>query len=199
MKRIFRTLTMTLVACTMLAGTTACFMSNGGALGAGIGSSIGALIGGSTGTIIGAGVGSVVGAGVGAAVDTNTGNKTDNQKKRLEKQLAYANIEETTAAAVDTDTVAAVDAYALIGNKMDKLKRELEEQLTNAKIEETTGANCLKANTDTAVYRFTDNMSLSERISTERAKRVRAQNCRKGIYISANKDMIEKAENGTLK
>ena len=101
MKKIFKTLTMALVAGSMLVGTTACNMSNtgkgaliGGGGGAGLGAGIGALIGGGKGAAIGAGVGAAVGAGAGALI----GNKMDKQKKELEEQLANANVEETTDA-----------------------------------------------------------------------------------------------------
>lgn len=232
MKKIFKTLTMALVAGSMLVGTTACNMSNtgkgaliGGGGGAGLGAGIGALIGGGKGAAIGAGVGAAVGAGAGALI----GNKMDKQKKELEEQLANANVEETT----DANGLKAIKVTFEGGILFPTNGTTIS---ASAKNELTKFANSLKSNpdTDVYVYGFTDNtgkMAVNERISTERAKSVltylvnqgvassrvtsqgiamsdyvasnetaesRAQNRRVEIYISANKDMIEKAENGTL-
>ncbi len=232
--KLFKSLGLALIACSLLIGQTSCNMSNTGkgtligvGGGAGVGAGIGALIGGSKGAAIGAAIGAGVGAGAGALI----GKKMDDQKKKLEAELAEkAKIEETT----DSNGLKAIKVTFEGGILFPTNGYTLN---TNVKKELTNFATSLKENpdTDVKIIGYTDNtgkLAFNTKLSKERAGSVlnflegqgvaadrlsslgvpmadyiadnstaagRAQNRRVEIYISANKTMIEKAENGTLK
>lgn len=231
--KVAKILCVSLIAGTMLIGSTGCGINNtgkgalfgtagGGALGAGIG----ALIGGGKGAAIGAAVGAGVGAGAGALI----GHKMDKQQKELAEQLGnQAKVEQTT----DQNGLQAIKVTFEGGILFPTGKYTLNN---SAKTDLTKFAASLRENPDTKVqiYGFTDNtgsFAVNEKLSGERAGAVlsylanqgvapdrlssqgipmadyvatnetaegRAQNRRVEIYISADKAMIEKAENGTL-
>lgn len=232
--KIFRILAISLVAGSLLAGTTGCssFTNTGkGALiggggGAALGAGLGALIGGGKGAAIGSAIGAGVGAGAGALI----GKKMDKQKAELEKQLAEQATVETVT---DQNGLQAIrvtfDGGILFPTNGTTLSAHAKEDLTSF-------ATSLIQNPETnvQVFGYTDNtgsMAVNQRVADGRADAVRnylvnsgvassritaqgipmadyvasndtpegrAQNRRVAVYITANEQMIQQAEAGTL-
>lgn len=233
--KLFKGLTIGVLAAGMLIGECGCSSLNntgkgaliGGGGGAALGAGLGAIIGGGKGAGIGSAIGAAVGAGAGALI----GNKMDKQQKQLEEQLGnQAKVEEIT----DQNGLQAIkvtfDGGILFGTNKYNLSPQAQSDLVRF-------AASLKDNPDTNVqiYGYTDNtgtFAVNEKLSNERAASVlsylancgvsstrmtaqgvpmadyiasndtpagRAQNRRVEIYITASKEMIQKAENGTLK
>lgn len=233
--KLFKGLTIGVLAAGMLIGECGCSSLNntgkgaliGGGGGAALGAGLGAIIGGGKGAGIGSAIGAAVGAGAGALI----GNKMDKQQKQLEQQLGdQAKVEQTT----DQNGLQAIkvtfDGGILFGTNKYNLSPQAQSDLVRF-------AASLKDNPDTNVqiYGYTDStgtFAVNEKLSNERAASVlsylancgvsstrmtaqgvpmadyiasndtpagRAQNRRVEIYITASKEMIQKAENGTLK
>ncbi len=146
----------------------------GGALGAGIG----ALIGGGKGAAIGAGVGAAVGAGAGALI----GNKMDKQKAELERELANAQVQETT----DANGLKAIKVTFPGGILFQTGKWAIN---ATAQQELRDFAASLKANnlTDVRIFGYTDNtgsMAANEKVSTNRANAVEQFLANQGVAAS---------------
>lgn len=185
MKTIFKTLSVSLLATSMLIGGTACSsMTNtgkgaliGGGGGTALGAGLGALIGGGKGAGIGAGIGAALGAGVGALV----GNNMDKQKKELQAQLGnQAKVEETT------DTTTGLKAIRVTfdgGILFPTGKYTLSQQ---AKTDLTGFAANLRQhpNTNVEILGFTDNtgsFAVNEKLSNERADAVLSYLANSGV------------------
>ena len=197
----------------------------GGAGGALIGAGVGALIGHGKGAAIGAAVGGTVGAGTGLII----GKKMDKQKAELEKiegakvetvtdannlQAIKVTFEsgilfKTGKSDLNTTSKDALSKFAA------SLKETPETDITIYGHTDNTGARELnqKLSNDRAlsVSKFlADNGVLNNRMTTEgkafdepvadnTTAEGRALNRRVEIYITANKEMIQQAEDGTLK
>ena len=212
-----RALTLTLCAGMLLSASTSCTslkntwngMSQtgqgataGGAAGAAAGAGIGAIIGGGKGTWIGALVGSALGAGTGALI----GNSMDRQKKQLEEQLA--SVKELESKRDTTYIVETVKDR----NNLDAIKLVMGDAVLFA-----TGKYSLTPAAQAALSRVAYNLKSvvtdleNNGIPAARLKAVgdgwnnpiasnataagRAQNRRVEIYITANQQMIQQAQN----
>jgi len=198
----------------------------GGAGGALLGAGIGALIGGDAkGAALGAAIGGTVGAGTGAAI----GKKMDKQKAELEKiegakveTVADANnlqaIKVTFDSGILFDTgksdlnVSSKDALSKFANS---LKETPETDITiyghtdnkgsremNSKLSNDRAASVSKFLTTNGIQpdrMKTEGKAFDEPVADNATTEGRAKNRRVEIYITANKQMIEKAEQGKLK
>lgn len=197
----------------------------GGAGGALLGAGIGALIGDGKGAAIGAAIGGTVGAGTGVLI----GKKMDKQKAELEKiegakvetvtdvnnlQAIKVTFDSGILFATGKSDLTAASKSALL-KFAASLKETPETDITIYGHTDNKGSHDLnfKLSNDraSAVSSFlTANGILKERMTTEgkaydepvadnATEAGRAQNRRVEIYIAANKQMIEQAQQGTLK
>ncbi|OFX53601.1 MAG: hypothetical protein A2066_04160 [Bacteroidetes bacterium GWB2_41_8] len=197
----------------------------GGAGGALLGAGIGALVGQKKGAAIGAAVGGAVGAGAGVVI----GKKMDKQKAELEKiegarveTVTDANNLQAIKVTFDSGILFATGKSELnassktaLNKFATSLKETPETDVTIYGHTDNTGSKeinlQLSKNRAASVASFLNsNGILSERITTagksfdepvadNSTAEGRAQNRRVEIYITANKQMINQAEQGTLK
>lgn len=197
----------------------------GGAGGALLGAGIGALVGHGKGAAIGAAIGGTVGAGAGVMI----GKKMDKQKAELEKINGAKVETVTDANNLQAIKVTFDSGILFATNKSDlnasskasllkfaaSLKETPETDVTIYGHTDNTGSRDinLKLSNDRAqsVAGFlVSNGILKDRLTTEgkafdepvadnSTAEGRAQNRRVEVYITANKQMIEKAQQGTLK
>ncbi len=197
----------------------------GGAGGALLGAGIGALAGKGKGAAIGAAIGGVVGAGAGVMI----GKKMDKQKAELEKiegaqveTVTDANNLQAIKVTFDSGILFATGKSELNVNSKNalakfaaSLKDTPETDVTIYGHTDSTGSRDvnIKLSNDRAesVAKFLINSGITrERLTTEgkaydepvadnSTAEGRAQNRRVEIYITANEQMIEQAEQGTLR
>jgi outer membrane protein OmpA-like peptidoglycan-associated protein len=197
----------------------------GGAGGALLGAGIGALVGHGKGAAIGAAVGGAVGAGAGVVI----GKKMDKQKAELEKiegakveTITDANNLQAIKVTFDSGILFATGKSDLTASSKSallkfaaSLKETPETDVTIYGHTDNKGSHDLnlKLSNDraSAVSSFlTANGIAKERMTTEgkaydepvadnATEAGRTQNRRVEIYITANKQMIEQAQQGTLK
>lgn len=197
----------------------------GGAGGALLGAGIGALVGHGKGAAIGAAVGGAVGAGAGVVI----GKKMDKQKAELEKiegaqveTVTDANNLQAIKVTFDSGILFATgksDLNASSKNALSKfatsLKETPETDVTIYGHTDNTGSKEINAqlskNRASSVASFlnsngissdrmtTEGKSFDEPVADNTTAEGRAKNRRVEIYITANKQMINQAEQGTLK
>lgn len=197
----------------------------GGAGGALLGAGIGAVIGHGKGAAIGAAVGGAVGAGAGVVI----GKKMDKQKAELEKiegakvetvtdtnnlQAIKVTFDSGILFATGKSTLNASSKSALLkfattlketpetdvtiyGHTDNKGSREINVQLSNERAQSVS--NFLTDNSIQKERLTTQGKAFDEPVADNSTEAGRAQNRRVEIYITANKQMIEKAQEGTLK
>jgi outer membrane protein OmpA-like peptidoglycan-associated protein len=198
----------------------------GGAGGALLGAGIGALVGGNAkSAAIGAAIGGTVGAGSGVLI----GKKMDKQKAELEKiegakvetitdannlQAIKVTFDSGILFATGKSDLTAASKSALLkfanslketpetditiyGHTDNKGARELNAKLSNdraASVSSFLGSNGI-ANSRMK----TEGKAFDEPVADNATAEGRAQNRRVEVYITANKEMIQKAEDGSLK
>ena len=197
----------------------------GGAGGALLGAGIGALVGHGKGAAIGAAIGGTVGAGAGVMI----GKKMDKQKAELEKINGAKVETVTDANNLQAIKVTFDSGILFATNKSDlnasskasllkfaaSLKDTPETDVTIYGHTDNTGSRDvnLKLSNDRAqsVAGFlvsngiqkdrltTEGKAFDEPVADNSTAEGRAQNRRVEVYITANKQMIEKAQQGTLK
>lgn len=197
----------------------------GGAGGALLGAGIGALAGKGKGAAIGAAVGGAVGAGAGAII----GRKMDKQKAELEKiegakvetvtdannlQAIKVTFDSGILFATGKSDLNASSKEALLkfaatlketpetdvtiyGHTDNKGSRELNEKLSRERAESVS--KFLVSNAVQKERLTTQGKAFDEPVADNATEAGRAQNRRVEVYITANKQMIQKAEEGTLK
>ena len=197
----------------------------GGAGGALLGAGIGALIGNGKGAAIGAAIGGTVGAGTGVLI----GKKMDKQKAELEKiegakvetvtdvnnlQAIKVTFDSgilftTGKSDLNTSSKTALLKFAaslketpetditIYGHTDNKGSRELNLKLSNDRA--ASVSSFLTANGIAKERMTTDGKAFDEPVADNATEAGRAQNRRVEIYIAANKQMIEQAQQGTLK
>ncbi|HBL76987.1 MAG: hypothetical protein A2W90_19555 [Bacteroidetes bacterium GWF2_42_66] len=197
----------------------------GGTGGALIGAGIGALAGKGKGAAIGAAIGGAVGAGAGVMI----GKKMDKQKAELEKiegakvetvtdtnnlqaikvtfdsgilfttgksdlntssKTALVNFANSLKATPETDVT-------IYGHTDNTGSRAINEKLSKERAESV--ANFLTGNGVLQARMTTQGKAYDEPVADNSTAEGRAQNRRVEIYITANKQMIEQAQQGTLK
>jgi len=197
----------------------------GGAGGALIGAGIGAMVGQGKGAAIGAAIGGTVGAGTGIII----GKKMDKQKAELEKiegakveSVTDANnlqaikvtfdsgiLFATGKSDLNTTSKSALLKFAnslketpetdvtIYGHTDNKGSREMNLKLSNDRAEAVS--KFLVSNGILAERMKTEGKAFDEPVADNSTAAGRTQNRRVEVYITANKQMIEKAEDGTLK
>jgi len=197
----------------------------GGAGGALIGAGIGALVGHGKGAAIGAAIGGTVGAGTGILI----GKKMDKQKAELEKiqgakveTVTDANNLQAIKVTFDSGilfTTGKSDLNAssksallnfaaslketpetditIYGHTDNKGSHDLNLKLSNDRA--SSVASFLTANGIQKDRMTTEGKAFDEPVADNATEAGRAQNRRVEIYITANKQMIEQAQQGTLK
>ncbi len=193
--------------------------------GAALGAGIGALAGKGKGAAIGAAIGTAVGAGTGALI----GRKMDKQKAELEKiqgaqvdtvkdkngltaiKVTFADgiLFQTGKSLLNTTSQKALNEFALslknspdtdvniYGHTDNTGSREVNQKLSEERA--ATVKNYLVNNGVAATRLATKGYAFDDPIADNSTADGRAKNRRVEIYISANSDMIKKAEAGTLK
>lgn len=197
----------------------------GGAGGALIGAGIGALAGKGKGAAIGAAVGGAVGASAGVLI----GKKMDKQQAELEKiegaqveavtdannlqaikvtfesgilfatgksDLSEASKNSLTKFASSLKENAETDV-TIYGHTDNTGSRDLNVRLSNDRA--ASVAAFLKSNGVTTERIKTEGKAFDEPVADNSTSEGRAQNRRVEIFITANQQMIEQAEQGTLK
>jgi len=197
----------------------------GGAGGALLGAGIGALIGDGKGAAIGAAIGGTVGAGTGVLI----GKKMDKQKAELEKiegakVETVTDVNNLQAIKVTFDsgilfTTGKSDLNAssksallkfaaslketpetditIYGHTDNKGTRELNLKLSNDRA--ASVSSFLTANGIVKERMTTEGKAFDQPVADNATEAGRTQNRRVEIYIAANKQMIEQAQQGTLK
>jgi outer membrane protein OmpA-like peptidoglycan-associated protein len=197
----------------------------GGASGALLGAGIGALVGKGKGAAIGAAVGGAVGAGAGVVI----GKKMDKQKAELEKiegakveTVTDANnlqaikvtfdsgiLFTTGKSDLNASSKSALLKFAaslketpetditIYGHTDNKGSRDLNLKLSNDRA--ASVSSFLTANGITKDRMTTEGKAYDEPVADNSTEAGRTQNRRVEIYITANKQMIEQAQEGTLK
>jgi outer membrane protein OmpA-like peptidoglycan-associated protein len=197
----------------------------GGAGGALIGAGIGAMVGQGKGAAIGAAIGGTVGAGTGILI----GKKMDKQKAELEKiegakvesvtdannlQAIKVTFDSGILFATGKSDLTASSKSALLkfanslketpetdvtiyGHTDNKGSRELNLKLSNDRA--ASVSKFLAANGIATERMKTEGKAFDEPVADNSTAEGRTQNRRVEVYITANKQMIEKAEEGTLK
>ncbi len=197
----------------------------GGGGGTALGAGIGALIGGGKGAAIGAGIGAAVGAGAGALI----GNKMDKQQKELQKiqgAQVEATTDQNGLQAIKVTFEGGIlfptGKYTLNANAKQSLTQfatslinnpdtnvqifgftdntgsySINEKLSN---ERADAVRTYLVNSGVAGSRISaTGVPMAEYVAPNDTPEGRAQNRRVEVYISANAEMIQKAEAGTLR
>ncbi len=197
----------------------------GGGGGAALGAGIGALAGGGKGAAIGAAVGATVGASAGALI----GKKMDKQKAELEKIenvevetvtdandlqalkvtlpsgiLFATNSSELSASARESLAQFAVSLrdnpdtdITIYGHTDNTGSRAVNEKLSKERA--MSVANFLVGNSISRDRMTTEGLAYDVPVADNSTAEGRALNRRVEVYITANENMIQQAEQGTLK
>jgi len=197
----------------------------GGAGGALLGAGIGALVGHGKGAAIGAAIGGTVGAGTGVLI----GKKMDKQKAELEKiegakveTVTDANnlqaikvtfdsgiLFTTGKSDLNASSKSALLKFAntlketpetdvtIYGHTDNKGSREMNLKLSNDRA--ASVSSFLTANGILKERMTTDGKAFDEPVADNATEAGRTQNRRIEIFIAANKQMIDQAQQGTLK
>lgn len=197
----------------------------GGGGGAALGAGIGALAGGGKGAAIGAAVGAAVGTGAGVLI----GKKMDKQKAQLEKIenvevetvtdandlqalkvtlpsgiLFKTNSSELSAAARESLAQFAVSLrdnpdtdITIYGHTDNTGSRAVNEKLSKERA--LSVANFLVGNSISRNRMKTEGLAYDVPVADNSTAEGRALNRRVEVYITANENMIQQAEQGTLK
>lgn len=197
----------------------------GGASGALIGAGIGALAGKGKGAAIGAAVGGAVGAGAGVLI----GKKMDKQKAELEKiegaqvesvtdannlqaikvtfesgilfATGKSNLSESSKSALTKFAASLMETpetdITIYGHTDNTGTREVNARLSNERA--ASVASFLNRKGVATDRMKTEGKAYDEPVADNSTADGRAKNRRVEIYITANKSMIDQAEQGTLK
>ncbi len=199
----------------------------GGGGGAGVGAALGALIGGGKGAAIGAGVGAAVGAGAGALIGKKMDKQQAELQAELDKQaqieqttdvnglqaikvtfnggILFPTNGTTLSAGAKTDL--SKFAQSLINNPGTNVQiygytDDTGTLAVNQRVS-TGRADAVRnylLNSGVAATRLSaEGLPMQDYIASNGTAEGRAQNRRVEIYITADKEMIQAAENGTLR
>lgn len=199
----------------------------GGGGGAGVGAGLGALIGGGKGAAIGAGVGAAVGAGAGALIGKKMDKQQAELQAQLAEQAKIeqttdANGLQAIKVTFDGGILFPTNGTSLSSGAKTDLSKFAQNLIqnpgTNVQIygyTDDTGTLAVNQrvstgradavrnyllNSGVAATRLSaEGLPMQDYVASNATPEGRAQNRRVEIYITADKDMIEAANNGTLK
>ena len=196
--------------------------------GAAIGAGSGAALGAGIGALAGKGKGAAIGAAVGAAVGSGTGRRMDKQKKELEaiegakvesvqdvnnlqaikvtfdngilfatnkSELSPASREALTKFATSLRNSPDTDV-TIYGHTDNTGTRAVNERISKERADAV--ANFLVGQGISRSRLTTEGLAFDQPVADNSTAEGRAQNRRVEIYITANADMIKKAESGQL-
>ena len=215
---------MLLTGCSSMSNTGKGALIGGGSGGA-VGAGIGALIGGGKGAGIGAAIGAAVGTGAGALIGNRMDKQAKQleeqlqnaQVERVDDQNGLAAIKVTFPGGIlfpTNGTTLSASARTELAQFAASLKQNPETNVQIFGFTDNTGS--LEVNTRVAdgralaVDRFLIDSGISATrlsyqgvpmanyVASNDTAAGRAQNRRVEIYITANQQMIQQAENGTL-
>ncbi len=216
---------MLLTGCSSMTNTGKGALIGGGGGGA-LGAGLGALIGGGKGAGIGAAIGTAVGAGAGALIGNRMDKQAKQleeqlqnaQVERVDDQNGLAAIKVTFPGGIlfpTNGTTLSASAQTELAQFAASLKQNAETNVQIFGFTDNTGS--LEVNTRVAdgralaVDRFLVDSGISptrltyqgipmaDYVASNDTAAGRAQNRRVELYITANQQMIQQAENGTLK
>lgn len=199
----------------------------GGGAGAGVGAGLGAIIGGGKGAGIGAAIGAAVGAGAGALIGNKMDKQQKQLEQQLANQAKVEETKDQNGLRAIKVTFeggilfptgkynlseqAKADLTRFAASLKDNPDTNVQiygftdntgKMAVNERISTQRAASVLSylSNQGIAPTRlYSEGIPMADYVASNDTPEGRAQNRRVEIYISANKDMIEKAENGTLK
>lgn len=215
------------IALLSAALVTSCGLSNA-VKGGGIGAAAGGLLGAGIGRVAGnTGIGAAIGAVVGGAAGTLIGNKMDKQKRQLEQELENAKIEsindgQAIRVTFDSGILFATGSANLSESSRTALRsfaRNLvDNPQTNIQIvghTDNTGSDRvndpLSVNRAKSVQTFLANQGVAssrmeyagkgshEPVADNATAAGRRENRRVEVYILPSAEMVEAAQNGTLR
>lgn len=222
----FLTAGMLLTGCSSMNNTGKGALIGGGG-GAAAGAALGAIIGGGKGAAIGAGIGAGVGAGAGALIGRKMDKQQQELEQQLAESATVEQVQDSNGLQAIKVTFNGGILFPTNGTELSaSAKQELSQfavslnnnPQTNVQIfgfTDSTGS--LEANQRVATGRATsvktylvnsgvdfsrlssEGVPMSNYIASNDTEAGRAQNRRVEIYITANEQMIQQAEAGTLK
>lgn len=194
----------------------------GGALGAGVG----ALIGGGKGAGIGAAIGAAVGAGAGALIGKKMDKQQAELQRQLAEQAKVEQVTDQNGLQAIKVTFDGGILFPTNGTTLSAgAKNDLSHFATSLRNNPDTNVQIYGYTDNTGTYQVNERVSsgranavrtylvdagispsrlsaegipMADYVASNETAAGRAQNRRVEIYITANKTMIEKAENGTL-
>lgn len=210
-----------------LLGASSCGLSNA-VKGGGIGAAAGGLLGAGIGKIAGnTGIGAAIGAVVGGAAGTLIGNKMDKQKRELEEAMENAKIEsvnegQAIRVTFDSGILFATGSAKLSATSQTALRTFARNLITNGQTNieiightDNTGSDRvndpLSVNRAKSVFDFLSSQGVTstrmafagrgshEPIADNATAAGRSENRRVEVYIIPSQEMIEAAQNGTLR
>lgn len=199
----------------------------GGGGGAGLGAGIGALIGGGKGAGIGAAIGAAVGAGAGTLIGRKMDQQKKQLEQELADKAAVETVKDQNGLEAIKVTFNSGILFPTNGTTLNTSERQtlsgfasnlINNPETNVQIfgyTDNTGSMAVNERVSTgradAVRSFLVNsgvassritaqgIPMADYVASNDTPEGRAQNRRVEIYISANQQMIQQAEAGTLK
>ena len=198
----------------------------GGGGGAGLGAGLGALIGGGKGAGIGAAIGAAVGAGAGALIGRKMGKQKQELQEQLANSAEVSTVTDqnglqaikvtfnggilfpTNGTTLNSSAKTDLTKFAtsLINNPQTNVQvygftdntgsLEVNQRVSTGRAD---AVRTYLINSGVAGSRITaEGLPMQDYVASNDTAEGRAQNRRVEIYITADKDMINAAENGTL-
>lgn len=199
----------------------------GGGGGAAVGAGLGAIIGGGKGAGIGSAIGAAVGAGAGALIGKRMDKQQAELQRQLAEQAKVEETTDQNGlkaikVTFDGGILFPTNKYTLNQQAQADLSRFAQSLIQN----QGTNVQILGFTDSTGNYSFNDKLSneradavmtylvnsgvsptrlsakgipMADYVASNDTPAGRAQNRRVEIYITASKEMIQQAENGTLK
>ncbi len=198
----------------------------GGGGGAGVGAGIGALIGGGKGAGIGAAIGAAVGAGAGTLIGRKMDQQKKQLEEELAQKAQVETVTDqnglqaikvtfnsgilfpTNGTTLNTSERQTLSGFAsnLISNPETNVQifgytdntgtMAVNERVANGRAD---AVRTFLVNSGVSGSRITaEGIPMADYVASNETAEGRAQNRRVEIYIKANKQMIQQAENGTL-
>ena len=159
--------------------------------GAAIGAGSGAALGAGIGALAGKGKGAAIGAAVGAAVGSGTGILFATNKSELSPASREALTKFATSLKNSPDT-----DVTIYGHTDNTGTRAVNERISKERADAV--ANFLVGQGISRSRLTTEGLAFDQPVADNSTAEGRAQNRRVEIYITANADMIKKAESGQL-
>ncbi len=199
----------------------------GGGGGAGVGAALGALIGGGKGAAIGAGIGAAVGAGAGTLIGRKMDKQQKELQEQLAQQAQVEKTTDVnglqaikvtfnggilfptngTTLSTGAKTDLSKFAQSLINNPNTNVQiygytddtgsLQVNERVSTGRADAVR--NYLLNSGVAATRLSAEGLPMQDYVASNATAEGRAQNRRVEIYITADKEMIQQAENGTLK